>query len=403
MSQQLTLLNQRTLIEQALLDTLRLAFLQRQTVADVAHLQALDVSAGYDGMLCFVTAVGLVYELRMFSGAAQSLPTIAQPTTAPAPYTGARWIQSTSQVHYGPNHLTPLNARTAGYCKVIDLFRGQGGTDEAMLALLETKPSMLLLWQSTEPGPASAGYPGSYYAPTHTYAVWCVSENDRGAPWAVWGDPVVVDPGANGMAAQVEYLFAGLSGSEPGAPRGNLGLKGLLWCEMGATTLIMEDVFQRIFITSTQIKVYCRFACPDEDLVHMPPAAIFVEDRIAQTGASADFDSQNYVAQGYMFPAPQSGRAIAYPASVAVVGGTPVSSTPAGHTMPAKSLTYRDLNPDGTFTYLATALGQDPPPVTAHALRVGVTTTDATNIVYDQILCSCSLSYRASHQVVPPL
>lgn len=400
MSTQLTLQNQRTLIEQQILGTLRLCFLRRQTVADVTALQALDVSAGFDGALCYVTSVGLVYELRMFSGATQNLPTIVQPTTAPTGHAGARWIQSTSQVNEGPNHNAPLRSKQTGYCRVVDLFRGQGATDEAMLALLETKPSMLLVRSPSPPQPASSGYPGSYYEFTHLYDVWCASQNDRGAPYSVWDDPVTADPGVNTMIGQVEHLFAGLQGSVPQEPRGNLGLKGLLWCEIGTSTDLADDQFQHIFLTSTQIKVYCRFPSRDEDLVTLPPATFNVEDRLAMTGASPGFDVNNYVRQGYMFP-PQGPLTVTYPASVAVVAGAPIMSTPASHTFGAAVLTYRDLNPDGTFTYLATVFGVPPPPVTTGALRVGVTTTDGSSIVNDRILCSTSLAFRAPAQIVP--
>jgi len=186
----LTLINQRTLIERAILDTLRLAFLKRQTVADLAALAALDVSAGYDGALCYVTSESRVYSLNLYSGAANAPPAIVAPTTPPARGPGARWIRSTSAVNWGPNSGAPLAARPAGFCLEVDFFRGRGGTDEGMLKVLAAKPSILLVWESSKTNPASCGYPGAYYEFVHTYSVWAISENDRGGPWSSWGDPV---------------------------------------------------------------------------------------------------------------------------------------------------------------------------------------------------------------------
>jgi hypothetical protein len=402
---QLTLQNQRTAIEQALLDTLRLAFLQRQTAADVAALQALDVSAASDGALCYVTAVGKVYTFSYYSGAVQALPQVVAPTTPPPKYAGARWLQSSSQVNWGPNHLAPLAARTSGYCQAVELYRGkdkgQEGLDQALTAIGDVKPSILLRWEAHRPRSASCGYPGSYYEVKHTYSIWCISENDRGEPWSLWGDPVVADTGANGMSAQVEYLLAGLHGSQPGEPRGNLQLQGLMWCEIGDTTNIAEDYQQRRFVNAVELRVGCRFPVPDEDLVAMPPGSIWTEDRLADAGPQKVFDAQNYIAQGYEVTV-GTGLTRTFPLGVAVVGGTPTSSTPPVHTFPASSDVYRDLTTDGVVHYLAVFPGSQPPPVTAGALRLGVTTTDASSIVSDRLLCSSSYLFRAAYQVVPP-
>jgi len=60
-------------------------------------------------------------------------------------------------------------------------------------------------------------------------------------------------------------------------------------------------------------------------------------------------------------------------------------------TFAATSDTYRDLKPDGTWTYVAVAAGSKPPPVTSGALRVAVTTTDGASITGDRFLCSSSV------------
>jgi len=210
------------------------------------------------------------------------------------------------------------------------------------------------------------------------------------------------DIGANEMSAQIEYLMAGLHGSEAGAPRGNLGLQGLLWCEIGDTVNVDENLMERRFINATEVRVLCRIPVPDEDLVAIPPGVIRVQPRLEDTGAARTFDSSNYVTQGYQL-ADGPGLTRSWAAGVAVVAGTPVSSTPAPVTFAADRDTYRDLKPDGTFVYQAVIRGGVPPVLSAGAMRVGVTTTDSTSIVQDKVLCSTSILFRDTYQVVPPL
>lgn len=400
----LTLANHQAQVEKALVDTLRLAFLQRQALPDVPALKALDISAGADGALVYVQDQGRVYVLDLYSTAAEALPLIAAPTTPPSRYQTARWVRSASTVNYGPNQLAPLNARQAGFMKMVDLFAGRGGTDQGMLAVMASTPALLLLFTGDDLRPQSCGYPGSLYENTLSYQVWAFSGCYRGAPWALWGTPVAqdaaLDPGVHAIVGQVRHVLAGLSGSDPDAPRGYLGLQGVAWVEVGGAEVLSEDEDQRLFVTSLEIRVKTRFYCPDESTTAIPPATVRIEERLAASGRAKTFDRANYIAQGYLVEVgPGLTRTLG--PGVAVVGGTPVASTPGAHTFGARRDIYRDLKPDGTLVWTETLVGYPEPPAVAGALRVGVTTTDSSAVIGDRLLCSASVAFRGPYQIAP--
>ena len=59
----------------------------------------------------------------------------------------------------------------------------------------------------------------------------------------------------------------------------------------------------------------------------------------------------------------------------------------------ADMLTWRDLKADATMTFVESQPGQPEPPVTAGALRIGVTTTDASGVIADRIVARRRVPY----------
>lgn len=390
----LTVINHRTQVEDRLIDTLRLAFKERRVAADVAALAALDVALEgallfEDGALCYVTAENCVFVLSLYSGAAASADVVV-PATLPSNYARARWLRSSNPLNFGPNYNAPLRRRAAGYCKAVEIFNGQGSTDEAMEQVLAQRPAMWLQWTGDQPRPQSAGYPGAYYKNTLDFQIMVVSECNREGPWTMWGSPYSAeasdDPGIDRMIGEIRKVLAG----------SRLGLDGVERTEIGAARILSEDNGRRLFIATVDIEVRVYFYIPDEDLV---ANRIDVQPELVDTGAE-QFDPMNYIAEGYQVTA-GPGLSFTYPSGIAMIEGAAVTSTPDPKTFTAEMDTYRDLNPDGTFTYQEVPVGYAAPPLTEGAMRVGVTTTDATDIVQDKILCSSAFVFHAAYQVVP--
>ena len=390
----LTINNYKSEVERTLLTVLRLAFLRRSTVANLSALAALDVSATADGELAYVTDQARVYAYSRFSGAVVASPTIIAPTTIPSAYSGARWIRQESGVSYGPNWRAPVHARTSGKLQAIELFAGDGDTTQKWERVQAAAPALLVECTNDVLTPLSAGYPGALYRAELPFVLTVFSDNNRASPSSSWGSPASVsetdDPGPAAIIGDVRKVLAGLRGDD-------LGLDGLDRVEIGDSRLIDEEFAERFLVWELDVSVRCVVAIEDEDLDAM---RIDVQPELADSQVAGRFDPLNYVATGYVV-APGAGLTAAPSAGIALIAGAAVASTPPDHTFTADRDTYRDLAADGTFTYVEAYRGHPAPAVTAGALRVGVTTTDASDIVADRILCSYAQTFRDSYQIAP--
>lgn len=396
MATQLLLTNYKNEVERALMAVLRLAFLHRPVVASLAALAALNVEPVADGDLRWVTDQARVYAYSRFSGAVADALNVVAPTTIPAKFPRARWLRQESAATYGPNWRAPLHTVAAGKLRAVELYSGDGSSEEQWQRVEAASPAMLLEWRSDEPEGLSAGYQGSFYRIRMTYAVTVFSDNNRAAPHSSWGSPATLgetdDPGPAAIIGAMRKVCAGLKG-------GDLGLEGVDRVEIGASRLVDEQLAERWLVWEADLHLLLFVPNPDEDLDAM---RVTVEPHLSDNPKPGHepFDPLNYVAQGYTIT-PVAGLTATPAAGVAVIAGSAVSSTPLARTFTAERDTYRDLKADGTFAYLEALPGRAAPAVTAGALRVGRTRTDAADVVEDEILCSWSEQFRAPYQVLP--
>ncbi len=111
-----------------------------------------------------------------------------------------------------------------------------------------------------------------------------------------------------------------------------------------------------------------------------------------------DFDLDNFLAAGCRVPV-ASGLTQDVSAGSAVIAGLDVVYDGETQTFSPYTDTYRDLSPDGTLTFVEVPEGGEPPPVTADALRIGVTKTFASAVVGDEILAATKADYMNSFDV----
>lgn len=374
----LTLANHITELERILILFLRLAFKHRfAPVADLAALQAASIATTTEGALRYVTAEDRVYWYSAFSGAAQSLPAVVQPTGSTAP---GRWLRVDVPWTYGPNGNRPLRAQQTGVCKAVELFNGASTeTMEALLKVFEQRPALFLQWTES-PVQAQSIYAGAHYKIPATFNLVVASENLRGDPWGMLGEPGATeqngkDPGLSWLLGQVLKVCAGV----------DLATPGIESVEIGKAQVLYQGLQERVFVGVVPITVRVWVLNEDEDLV---AARVDAHPNLGDTGDAPKFDVLNFVAQGYTIT-PGPGLTRSYGAGLATVGGVSVASTPPDVTFTADRDTYRDLLPDGTLTYVAVARDAPPPAVTATALRLACTSTDSTGVVADHwIACS---------------
>ena len=384
MSTQLTLTNYRQLVETELTQVLRLAFLRRGTVADLAALAALDVTRYSDADLVYVTSESRVYQLSQLSGAAASSPTVIAPSTASTKHPRARWLRVTSNATYGPNAGAPLHARSTGLLRAVALYAGEGGAAAQLAACMAAMPALMLDQDGEQMQPLSAGYPGSLYRVELRYAAMVFCADLRGAP-----ESVTSDTSPAYIIGQLRKVVAGMDGAA-------LGLEGVDRIEIGDAQLVEEDETERRYVYSAELRAVCFVTNPDEDL-----QALVIDAQPETTDAPGRFDVLNFVARGYYVPLDPASLTAQLVSGVATIAGASVASSPASHTFGASRDTYCDLASDGTVTYSEVYPDHAAPTQAAGTLRLGMVRTDAAGVVSWQTLCSYSEVFRSYYQIAP--
>lgn len=388
----LTIDGYKPLLEAQLLLALRLAFKRRTVVADLAALAALPVEAVADGDLAFVTAETRVYLYDRFSGAAAG-PGVVVPAALPTRHPGARWLAATLPATYGPDWRRLLQAQPTGLLREIELYTGDGGEDDRLERVYAATPSLLIEASGDSPSPLSCGRPGSYYRIDVSYTITVICENLRASPSSSWGSPASTgetDPPPARVIGLLRKVFAGLGEAE-------LDLQGLDRLEIGDSRLVQEDLGERLLAWEAELRAILYLHIPDEDL---EPLLIDSQPLLADSPPGARFDPANYVASGYEVTPGPTLTATPSP-GLALIAGSPVTSTPPAHTFGPGKDTYRDLAADGSISYSAVDPGHPAPAQAAGTLRLAVTATDATGITGDRWLCSYSQAWGPVRQVAP--
>jgi len=386
---QLTLENHRPLVERALIQVLRLAFLVRSTAANLAALAALDVARFGDQDLVYVTSESRVYQLAQLSGAAAASPDVIAPSTPSTMHPRARWLRVTSAANYGPNTNAPLHSRSSGILRQVLLYAGEGSADQQLALCQGAVPSLLLDEDGEDTAPLSAGYQGSLYKVDMRFAAMVFTSDLRGAPDSITSTSPT-QPSPAYIIGQVRKVLAGLAGVD-------LGLEGVDRVEIGDAQLVQEGEGERRYIYSAEVRAVCYVTNPDEDLQAF---TIEAQPELMDGVPGGGFDLLNYVARGY-YITPAAGLVAQLAAGVATLAGLAVASSPAAHTFTAASDTYCDLAADGSVSYSAVAPDHAAPAQAADTLRLGVVRTDTADVISWRILCSYSEVFREYYQVAP--
>lgn len=390
MSTQLTIANYRPLVESALTQVLRLAFLKRNTVANLAALAALSEGNFSDLDLVYVTDQARVYQLARESGAAASSPDVIAPAVPRSDFPRARWLRVTSAATYGPNVGAPLHSRAAGILNAVALYAGEGGSEAQEAACMAARPSLFLDEDGETMGALSAGYPGSLYRVEMQFNLMVFTSDLRGAPSSILSTEAGSESPAY-IIGQLRKVLAGISGDA-------LGLEGLDRLEIGDSRLVTEDAAARFYEYGAVLTAICYVTNPDEDL-----SALYIDAQPELTDAAQGgrFDVLNFVAQGYYVPLDPLSLTATLAPGVATIAGSAVASSPAAHTFTASRDTYVDLASDGSVTYIPVYTDHAAPSQTDGTLRLGVVRTDAAGVTGWQTLCSYSEVLRSYYQIAP--
>lgn len=383
-------------VQDALLDVIALALGVRLTVATTAALAAIpsrgasSQQALRDKRIAYVTAEGTCWRYSAWSTAAPSA-TCVKPDDAGAGK--GRWLETDSAIVNADGDA--ISTVSSGYLKRVLLWAGERSEKVWKDRILAQRPAAVVQFTG-ETKEIHANQRGALCVKLYHFSIWGVSRNLRADLEAEKGSPVAdeatADPGVARIMGDLEYYLDGLKGEE-------MDVDGIDFLSLGAAQPGIEDYDGREFIWTAPLDV--RVTVGKEDPDRQTFTTAFLQAENTQLRAQTEFDLDNYVVSGLQIAtgagfskAPSDGSAI-------VDGETVMVSGAAEHVFTASRATYRDLNPDGTFTYVESYTDDLEPDVTEDALRVGVTITDFSGVTEDRYIAATSSEIGPDNQILP--
>lgn len=376
-------------IEDALLRMINFALRKGlPDAADPAELRARPSITGgsperFDLDMVRVVSLGKRFYWWQFSTAADNGTTVIKPNDAGA--TG-RWLIVESPLRYAGVLLPDI---TDGILQAVILHNGD--FDEKVLKerIFSRAPCVAIHFDQ-EKHKAKSQVPGALYDYRVSFEIWSVARCYRDRFEAAIGSPIpaelAADPGVMRIHGMVKKLLAGTTLGLEGTS--STDYSGISHTEIGDGRLERAELAERTFVMSLGLEVRGSLANPDEPFELVAVERIDIQRTQSSVGPTGELDVNNCVTLGLDVPL-GIGFAKTIAAGTALIDGVLATAIGTLKTFTASVRTFRDLAPDGTWTFVeAPDDGSDAPAVTAGSMRIGVTTTDAAGVIWDQFIAS---------------
>jgi hypothetical protein len=311
----------------------------------------------------------------------------------PNDVTGAgRWLAWTSGVRFAPTvggNSYYLHELLDGPLNKVFVLDKSLPEEEISALIIGQVPAVVIEASSDEPSDMGQ-HVGWRYDTTFEFKLTTISENLRSQRQATHGSAIDSDAGANAIDGWLQSLVGGV----------NLfpAQSGIRTVQLGRGDNYISDLGQRRVHRERPISMLCT--------VENPPALndTGLEEEFTLQAEMTDLHDQpeadldNYVVSGIEVLV-DSGLTQMVTVGSAYIGGTLVSFAGTPHTFPANSDIYRDLNPNGTLTFVAVSTGESPPGLTPGALRIGVSQTDSSSVVSDRYIAITKKPFEAQFEI----
>jgi hypothetical protein len=394
----------QTQIEDALRDAVLLALGARRQFADVASLRAASTrgeatnSVTDDSLAAVVVggAVTAAYRWSSASTAADDGAAVLKPADALA---AGRWLLWTSPLRIvtvaGGNSKFLHEVASGPLARVILLDKS---FDDAVVDELlgGTVPAVVIEATGDDPSDADE-LVGNRWLTEFEFTVSVLTRDMRGRREAAQGDLLdALDPdgavGANTVDGALKKLLAGvqLSYALPGVRAVRVG-RGHNWVsDLGERRVVRSRVYR---VQATEVNPP---APNDAGALQSAFAQADIVDNFADGWSATD-----YLVSGAAV-LPGVGLVKTVSAGSAVIAGAAVAYAGELWTFDAYSDTYRDLDAAGVMHFTAVARdGEAPPLGAAGALRVGVTGTDGSSVLYDRVVAETRAPFGPNRQMIP--
>lgn len=383
-------------VEQALVTRLALAFKERlPAVPDLAALRAIDPRTLYPGDLVFVQQRGRVYawaagKLEPDNGASIAVPLDWLNPGTGTPLPGV-WVEQTDKTPYGRRqdaHALPLCAIRDGCMRSVELYQGRPDTPELLNRFTGRRPALAVRYAGDSRKRQNAT--PAIYRVEMQFQLIGLSFHPRRGGEALEGAVLpeldaAQDPGLFAILGDADDCVQGDSDVETGYYHLVPGVDSVL---PTGHQILQELQAQRLFIGAANITVVCTVHRPDRDTEPLTSIGLTTQAVNQRRTDPANLPTGDAVLAGLNVEWPLAGLRTAPRAGRARVGGRVFALSPAEVTFAANSDIYRYCSQDGALLYQQVPSGEVAPPAPAGALLIGITTTDAGSVVFDEMVCA---------------
>lgn len=319
--------------------------------------------------------------------------TVIRPTDVNASSPG-RWLLWTSDMRFeqtvgGVSY--PLNELLTGPLKRVAIVDQAMAPDEFEKIIKGRTPSVLITADDDEPERLTLS--GGRYVTLYRFTITVVAQNLRSRRQHVQGSTVDDEDGAYYVDGQIRALLRGIR------LRAFLG-DSLIVADFGrGENWTSRHLQRRVFRQRTwTVRVYEAHTPASNNTGELE--LLNAQGDLADLGEASEFDEDNYVSSGITVPV---GVGLTKPiaAGTATIDGDTVTYAGELKTFTASKDTYRDLLPDGTLEFVEVDIDSEEPAVTATAMRIGVTRTDADSVIADTMIAITAVDYGSAYQVIP--
>jgi hypothetical protein len=322
------------------------------------------------------------------STAADNGTTVVQPNDVPVGGKG-RWLAFTSQLRFstvvGGNSMT-LDQITSGPLQRVIVIDKELSKEEKTQLIEGAVPAVIIECHGDSPRDAGLDV-GARWVTEYEFTISVLTQNLRDQRQAAQGSALDGDPGANAIDGFIKALLAGTV-----LNAAFVNDQPIMNVRLGDSENRYSEYGQRRVwrIRNYTLVVTEEFPMAPNDTT--VPTDAFVQAELVALNSNTTYDPNDYLVSGCL---PTVGAVLAQSVSAgtAVIAGNAVNYAGQSFTFAAYSDTYRDLKPNGTMTFTAVTASGLPPALTSGALRIGVTTTNGSVVVGDQVLAQTQANF----------
>jgi hypothetical protein len=387
--------NAQTTLENLVRDAILYALgVRLPAVASVAALRAVASRGASstvrtdDDLICIVADDEVTGSFRWSSTSAASDngTTVIKPTDVVSG--PGRWLRWDTDLRLAPTvggNSYALHEFQTGCLKKVLVIDKDYSQEEILALIGNAVPSVIIDADGDDPESLTQ-ITGHRYDTQYRFKVSVYAENLRDRRQAAQGSAVAgdTDPGANTIDGWIKALLGGMQLSVV-----QDGIRNVVPgpCENLYSELMQRRVVRQRLYTLLVTEEYP--AAPNDTTA---AEEIDAQAEFAALHDQDEADPDNFVVSGIVV-VPGTGLSKFVTSGTAYMSGTEVSYVSAAHTFTANTDTYRDLLSNGTLTFVEVPAGTTEPAVTANAMRIGVTRTDATSVTDDRYIAAVKYEY----------